>query len=359
MRALLVTRPDAAAKPGGDAVVAERAAAALRALGVEADLVAGASPDAHGYDVAHVFGIFEPAVARAQFDAVRRSGVPLVLSPIWWDRSTFFAMAPRAERILGDRVPTRKERTLERLRANEDALARRPGRGALRRLHEQRELMRACNIALTASDVETFACATQLGAQHVPYVVAPYGLDTEAFAVPRATARNGVICVGRIESLKNQAMLLYALRDVDADVTLVGRAYDERYGALCRSLANARTRFVERLPREELDGLLARAALHVLPSWGDLPGLVSLEAAAAGARVVAGGRGSEREYLGPDVDYVDPLDPAAIRDAVVRALNHPPRQPGDALERRLRTYTWRAHAEATLDAYARAVALRG
>ncbi len=166
------------------------------------------------------------------------------------------------------------------------------------------------------------------------------------------------MCVGRIESLKNQALLLHALRDVDVDVTLVGHAYDARYGALCRQIATRRTRFVERLPREELTALLARSAVHALPSWGDLPGLVSLEAAALGARVVAGGRGTEREYLGPSATYVDPLDPAAIREAVVRALARGPRQRGDALDTRLRALTWRRHAETLAAAYARALALR-
>src|SRR5581483_7250229 len=252
MRVLLVTRANAAAKPGGDAVVAERAAEALRGLGVEADFVASDEPDARGYDVAHVFGIFDPHVARAQFAAVRRAGVPLVLSPIWWDRSGFFAISPRVERILTERDPRRIDSALARLRADEPRIVRRPGRGAERRLREQAELMRACDVAVTASEVEAFVCATQLRAQHVPYVVARYGVDSEYFDVPRSAVRSGVVCVGRIEPLKNQALLLHALRDVDADVTLVGRAYEDAYIALCRRRANRRTRFVERLARAEL-----------------------------------------------------------------------------------------------------------
>ncbi|HZO93305.1 MAG TPA: glycosyltransferase family 4 protein [Candidatus Baltobacteraceae bacterium] len=355
MRVLLVTRANAAAKPGGDAVVAERAAEALRGLGVEADFVASDEPDARGYDVAHVFGIFDPHVARAQFAAVRRAGVPLVLSPIWWDRSGFFAISPRVERILTERDPRRIDSALARLRADEPRIVRRPGRGAERRLREQAELMRACDVAVTASEVEAFVCATQLRAQHVPYVVARYGVDSEYFDVPRSAVRSGVVCVGRIEPLKNQALLLHALRDVDADVTLVGRAYEDAYIALCRRRANRRTRFVERLARAELQALLARSAVHVLPSFGDLPGLVSLEAAALGARVVAGGRGSEREYLGPHADYVDPLEPDAIRDAVQRALTRGARSAGDALDIRLRALTWHGHAETLREAYALAV----
>ncbi len=363
MRAALVVRPNAAAKPGGDAVVAEHAAAALRAIGVAADLLPASDPDVRGYDVAHVFGIFEPAISRAQCAAVRRAGVPLVLSPIWWDRSAFFAVAPRAERILAARDRHRIDRDLSRLHAVEAAFARRPGRGAERRLREQSALLRACDVVVTASHVETFACATLLRAQHLPYFVAPYGIDEELFAARDGSTaggaeRRGVVCVGRIEPLKNQATLLHALRDIDVEVTLVGQAYDQRYAQLCRRLATRRTRFVDRLPRAELHGLLARAAVHALPSWGDLPGLVSLEAAALGARVVAGGRGSEREYLGPDAEYVDPLEAAAIGGAVARALGRGARPAGDALDERLRALSWRRHAEALVAAYARASDVR-
>jgi len=357
MRVLIVTRASAAERPGGDVVVAQRAAEALRALNVDADLVASDAPDARGYDVAHVFGIFEPARARAQLAAVRAAGIPAVVSPIWWDRSGFFAVTPYAERILAGRHLSRIERGLARLRDVENGIARRPGRGAERRLREQADVLRTCDVAVTASEIEAFACATRLGAQHVRYVVAPYAVDEHGGgdANEPAPVRSGVLCVGRIESLKNQAMLLLALHDVDVEVTIVGHAYDARYAALCRRRAGRRTRFVERVSRAELNAMMRRAAVHALPSWGDLPGLVSLEAAAFGARVVAGGRGSEREYLGPYAEYVDPLDPGAIRAAVLRALDAPPRAPGDELARRVGALTWRAHAGRLHEAYALAL----
>ena len=54
-------------------------------VGTSVDLVATDAPDAAGYDVAHVFGIFEPATARRQIDALRGGRTPIVLSPIWLD----------------------------------------------------------------------------------------------------------------------------------------------------------------------------------------------------------------------------------------------------------------------------------
>ncbi|BDE07550.1 hypothetical protein WPS_28260 [Vulcanimicrobium alpinum] len=353
MKVLLVVRPDAAEKLGGDVVVAGYAHDALRALGVDADLIASTQPDLRGYDVAHVFGIFEPAFARPQIDAVRRFGTPLVVSPIWWDRTALFVASPRVERALA-RDARAATRAIARVRERERALVAAPGSGALRRLREQSALLAAADAVVAASEVEAFACSTGLGVTEPSYFIAHYAVEFADDDGAARAARAGVACIGRLESLKNQAVVLFALRDLDVDVTLVGRAYDERYAALCRRWATPRTRFVDRLAAEELRALFARSAVHVLASWGDLPGLVSLEAASLGARVIAGARGSEREYLGSEASYVDPLDVDGIRRAVVRALEAPPRPSGDALDRRLRARTWRRHAETLLDAYAHA-----
>jgi glycosyltransferase involved in cell wall biosynthesis len=337
--------------------VLRRAAAALVARGVEADVVETTTPDAHGYDVAHVFGLFEPDVAEAQIDAIRRTRTPLVVSPIVWDRTALFALAPRLAHALAARDPREAMHRIERLRAREDRYVRAPGRGALRWIERQRALLRRCDVVLPASEIEAFACANHFRAADRPYVVAPYGVDGDAFEIERPAVRTGVVCIGRVEPLKNQAMLLFSLRDLDVDVTVVGRHYDAGYAALCRRWATPRTRFVEHLPQAELQELIGACAVHALPSWADLPGLVSLEAAALGAQVVAGTQGSEREYLGPDVRYVDPLDPEGIRAAVTSALERPPRERGDALDRRLRALSWERHAEQTIDAYVRASVL--
>ncbi|MGD1067391.1 MAG: glycosyltransferase family 4 protein [Vulcanimicrobiaceae bacterium] len=355
MRALHVVRPDPGERPGGDVAVVERGAAALRAAGVEVDVVATETPDPRGYDVAHVFGVFEPETQGPQIAALAESGVPLVVSPIWWDRSGLFALGPRLVRALDGRDPHRVARQLARLRADEEALTLRAGRGAQRRLAEQAALLARCDLALPASEIEAYACARTLRVLDVPYVVARYGVEPASFEVPRAAARSGVVCIGRIERLKNQAMLLYALRDLDLDVTLIGASYDPDYLAVCRRWASPRTRFVDRLPLDDLRALLGRTAVHVLPSWGDLPGLVSLEAAAAGARIVVGNRGSEREYVGPDAGYADPLDPDSIRAAVLAALDDGPRAADDALDARVRGLTWERYAADTRAAYQRVV----
>jgi len=53
------------------------------------------------------------------------------------------------------------------------------------------------------------------------------------------------------------------------------------------------------------------------------------------------------------------LPPATLAASVLRALREPPREAGDALERRLRTWSWERYAEVAIAAYQRAIALGG
>ena len=357
MRALLVLRSDAHVQPGGDVVHAARTRDALRVAGVDADIVATELPEPAGYDVAHVFGIFEPETAGRQMAAVREAGVPLVLSPIWLDLTPFLTIAPYLERALRAPRAATTERRLAQLRRDEDLLLRR-GRAAAaahRRLERQRELVREAKVLIAGSETEAYLYGTVLRIGRIPVVVAPLGVDLEAFAAAAPLERSGVLCAGRVEPKKNQAALLYALHDVNVEVTVVGRAYDEHYLSTCRRWATPRTRFVDHLPQSELLRLMARARVHAHPSWLETPGLSSVQAAAAGARLVVGDRGAEREYFGAEVDYADPADPAAIREAVVRALARGPRPAEDRLVGRLRERTWQRTGELTLRAYERAL----
>jgi hypothetical protein len=95
-----VLRPDARTRHGGDVLQATNTAAGLRQIGIDVSIVETKTPDAHGYDIAHVFGMFEPDVCAAQFEACNAAGVPIALSPIWISRREFFARAPVCERTI-------------------------------------------------------------------------------------------------------------------------------------------------------------------------------------------------------------------------------------------------------------------
>lgn len=355
-RVLLVVRPSVHERGGGDFTQAKVTQAGLRGEGVEADIVASATPDASGYDVAHVFGVFDPEIATVQIESCRKGGAAIALSPIWWDLYAFFGRSRACERVLsGD-----SKRIVARLRRLRHTPPHRLLNRAERRKYDQRlalqkKLMRGADVLLPNSAIEAHQYQEHLQLYDRPMAVVHNAIDRAPRAEPERP-RGGVACVARIERKKNQATLLYALRELDVDVTLAGGLHDEPYLDLCRRWAGPRVRMTGNLSYDDVFDVLRSAAVFVLPSWAETPGIATIEAALCGARIVASNDGTEFEYFGEHALYVDPLDPDGMRATIEHALSLPPREPDDALTQRLRGFDAAMVGRRTLDGYRLATA---
>ena len=99
------------------------------------------------------------------------------------------------------------------------------------------------------------------------------------------------------------------------------------------------------VPDAHLPGLYAGASAFVLPSLYEGFGLPCLEAMACGTPVVAADAAALPETCGDAALYADPRDPAAIADAVERALEAgTAARLRDAGLRRAERFTWHATA---------------
>ncbi|MDQ2817138.1 MAG: glycosyltransferase [Candidatus Eremiobacteraeota bacterium] len=353
MRALLVLRPDALTHHGGDTVQAHSTASALCAIGLEAHVVATKSPDPRGFDIAHIFGMNQPEVCARQIECCRRAGVSVALSPIWLSLREFFARARAVEAVLGKARAEKAARAkLARLRATPAVrLLDRRRHAQLARMEAlQVRLLLAADVLLPNSAIEAREYVTALGVTCARVRVVRNAVVDQAYDGTPA-ARAGVLCAGRVESMKNQAMLALAVRGLDPSLTLAGEACDSYYLQLCRRWGGSQLQHAGRLAQPQLFAALRATQVHAMPSWGETTGLASLEAAAAGCKLVVGNRGAEIEYFGDDAEYADPADPDSIRAAVLRALGRPPRAAGDSLDRRMRALSWRRAAEQTAAAY--------
>ncbi|HTU83876.1 MAG TPA: glycosyltransferase family 4 protein [Candidatus Acidoferrales bacterium] len=351
LRVLLVTRVNAYGRAGGDMTQLRFTKRALESRGVVVDVAPALDPDPRGYDLVHVFGVYDPQDTRRQIASCRRTVVPIALSPLWWDLFEYYGRSRPMDRILAGnrrRIPKR----LAQLRAQSTGrfLTTNEKRKYAQRIALQAALMREADVLLPNSVIESHLIRKNLRLQDRPMVVVHQAVDVPIGTRP-APARAGVVCVARVEPNKNQAMLLYALRDLDVDVTLIGACYEPEYADVCRRYLSPRHRWIGAVERDEVLARLAACAVHVLPSWFEFPGIASLEAAAMGAHVVVGSKGTECEYFGEFAQYVDPEDPAGIRAAVERALALPARRPGDALDRRLAQFALDTVAARTLDGY--------
>jgi tRNA (mo5U34)-methyltransferase len=104
---------------------------------------------------------------------------------------------------------------------------------------------------------------------------------------------------------------------------------------------------------EELASLYANAAMFVYASLHEGFGIPILEAMHAGCPVVTSATSSMPEVGGQAVEYVDPMDPASIRDGMQRLLDDPAlRQRRSVIgKRQASQFTWQKAAVRTADLY--------
>jgi glycosyltransferase involved in cell wall biosynthesis len=235
--------------------------------------------------------------------------------------------------------------------------------------HTQRRLLQRAVRVLPNSQAEANLLQTffRLGPAFQQRVdVVPNAIDTtlydplpapsQAF-LEKYGVQDFVLQVGTISPVKNQLGLIEALFDTPVPIVIVGPTPSTmvEYAAACRSRATERGNviFIDHVPHEELPALYALATVHVLPSWRETPGLVTLEAASAGCQVVTTSIGSARDYLGDLAWYCYPGDLQSIRESVECALKAP-RSP-KLRERVLAHFTWHRAAEATVRSYRKAL----
>ena len=343
MRALLWMVPDGASTPGGHVTQWHKTADALRAIGVDAQESDAARPNLKDVDVVHGFGLVTDQIRRA-----RERRIPVVLSTIYWS-SDYGAQGPGGNITSAVKARMRMAalQSVRSLQGRHRAVARALSANE----HLQALAFESADLLLPNSDLEADAIRCELGVT-TPMEVVPNSVDPNVFTLPETEQpRSGVLYVGRLEPHKNQLGLIRALADTDVGLTIVGPEHPDHpdYAARCRREGQGRVRFLGPREPEQLVELYRGHAVHVLPSFFETTGLVSLEAALCGAAVVTTDRGYARAYFGHEAEYCNPSSPASIRTSVERSLT---RGPSSALRRRiLEQFCWSATAKATAAAY--------
>jgi glycosyltransferase involved in cell wall biosynthesis len=162
---------------------------------------------------------------------------------------------------------------------------------------------------------------------------------------------NLVLCIARIEGIKNQANLIRALNNTKFRLILIGAPApnQQSYYQMCRNIAASNIHFIDEIPQEQLVDFYQRAKVHVLPSWFETTGLSSLEAASMGCNLVITDRGDTREYFGNHAIYCSPDSPESIYASVLKASLTPS---DENLQRKISTeYTWQLASYHTAAGY--------
>jgi glycosyltransferase involved in cell wall biosynthesis len=323
-------------------------------MGVEVDVyLANAVIDYCKYDLLHFFNVIRPADIIGH---VQRSRKPYLISTIFVEYGTVNeqgrgGMVGLVKRVFG-------EGTLEYLKV----IARAVKNGE--KINSGKYLLWGHNRSIRY--VARHA-AMLLPNSHSEYrrFSSKYGISTKYRVVPNGISmqetgrsypvdekyKNAILCMGRIESRKNQLNLIRALNGTSYELYIHGKPSPNNmaYFEQCMQEAGPNIHISGWLDSEALYTAYSNAKVHVLPSYFETTGLSSLEAAVMGCNIVVTDKGDTRDYFADDAWYCDPDDPSSIRATIDAAYNAP--YDMNFRDRILREFTWVRAAEETLVAY--------
>ena len=374
MRILLVNHGTAGEWGGGDGVQIRETAKRLAQRGHHVQAVNTDQPDARGFDLVHLFNCRIQGSFRQQISSCKQAGVPVVVSPIWISLAKALWGSRGTMSVLQQAVGGAPLKTVDSLLSklrNRELVVRLPdGTVNAEGYGEEswpvnrsliKELLLQVDGLLPNSWLELQAVRQDLQ-WHGENFRSSYGVDPALFLDPDPNIFRKKLELapsaqaGRIEPAKNQAMLCWALRETNLPIVLIGGTkHWPAYADLCKSISGERLHIIDHLPQPLLASAYAAAAVHVLPSWMETCGLVSLEAALAGAPLVGSTFGHELEYLEGDAWYADPGDENSLLKAVLAAWEagrHHPR-PITMKRKVLERFNWERTADATEKLYCR------
>lgn len=323
IRVAMIARSTLYSVRGGDTVQLTQTAEHLRRIGVLVDIKLTHEPiDYRQYSLLHFFNIIRPADILYH---VKKARKPFVVSTIFvdysgYDRTQRKGVAGALFRtICGERIEYCK--TIARKLLGRDSLRSFSYVWKGHRKSIINILQRADHL-LPNSQHEYTRLEEEYGS-HAPYTIITNGIHDQLFPETTAGDRDRflVICVARIEGVKNQLNLIKALNGTHFRLWLIGTYAPNQfnYYRQCRRAAGDNISFLGHVEQEKLVDYYRLAKVHVLPSWFETTGLSSLEAAAMGCNIVITGNGDAKEYFGDHALYCDPASPASIRNAIEKA----------------------------------------
>ena len=375
MKILLVNHGKAAAWGGGDGVQLRETAKRLERRGHQAVMVNSDTPDPRGFDLVHIFNCRVHHSFVQQMASCREHGVPIVVSPIWvsiakalWGSRGTMAVVQK----LAQEGANAAGGTLEQLMRRQltvqlpEGQLQADGSGSCDLSWQKQvgQLLREADGLLPNSWLELKAVQSDLGWWGDCFEIAHYGVDPAVFldADPEPFRQMSgikgpyVVQGGRIEPAKNQAMLCWALRDSGLPLVLIGSSSNwPAYANLCKQIYGKNLTIIDHIQQPMLASAFAAAAVHVLPSWMETCGLVTLEAALTGTPVVGSTFGHELEYLQGETWWCDPADPNSISTAVTSAwkAGRSDHRPIRLKKRILSEFNWENTVDQTIRLYER------
>jgi glycosyltransferase involved in cell wall biosynthesis len=358
IKVALITRSTLYTVPGGDTVQVMETTRHLGDMGVSAEIkLTNEHIDYAQYDLLHFFNLTRPADILFHSKKARK---PFVVSTIMCNYSEYDKHHRKGIGYLFSFLPADRIeyiKTIGRWLKGSDTLSSKyylwkGQRNSVIKILKNAGMILPNSLSEYKRITETYPC-------NVNYAIVPNGVSTHVFQRNYFIRRNEkmILCVARIEGIKNQLNLIKALNNTAFKLYLIGShaPNQKAYYDECRSIASSNITFIDHLPQHELVKYYQQAKVHVLPSWFETTGLSSLEAAVMGCNVVITDKGDAKEYFGTNAFYCDPAKPQSILAAIEKASESSYNE--DLHDMILKKYTWKHAAKQTYNAYQQTISI--
>jgi glycosyltransferase involved in cell wall biosynthesis len=291
MRILLCVRQDYYRNFAGDSMQVLKTAEYLRKLGVTVDINDGGIYDYSQYDIVHLFNITTTGETYRYYKIAHFYKRNVVISPIHWDMKKYYRINNKHESI----------RLYESCRSYKE------------------EILKKSKVIFCNSELEKDLITKEFNV-NTEFKVIYNGVEVENEDIPlynfteRYDLNNYVLSVGRICESKNQLALCSVCEELGKQLVLIGNGNDKEYLKKCIDFKNVI--YLGFMDNYNVYNAYRFAKVHALPSFVEMPGLSSLEAAASGCNIVSTQEGCAEEYFKDMALYCDPYDNKSILNAV-------------------------------------------
>ncbi|NMC61800.1 MAG: tetratricopeptide repeat protein [SAR324 cluster bacterium] len=348
IRVLMQNRSTAFSHRGGDTVLMERLRDSLVEYGVETKVDIEMRENPADYDLVHLFNFALPELLEMQGKRAVEAGRPFVVSTLCEDIANFHNQSIEWGKLLFEYVQNGQDKKwYEETKQN---ISWNPCPGFPNEWIAQNAAALYTNGKSESDTIRReYGSGPRIIEVQLGHEIQAQG-DPEMF-IKQYGVKDFIFCVGRFETRKNQLMLLKALEDVNIPVVLAGGgfSYQPDYDWAVRNFKRkGETLILDRISPEMMASAYMACRIHVLASWYELPGLVSLEAARYGKNVVATLKGTAGDYMGDWAFYCDPSDWRSVQNAVLAAYYSPAKE---GISDFVKRYTWDETARQTYSSY--------
>lgn len=353
MKIALLARSNLFSLPGGDTEQVQQIQQHLIAAGHDAQiLLTPKIQDLPLFDVFHFFNLGRPETLLLLLPHIKKK--PLVISTIFVDYSEAERFHPSLlRRVLFNLFGPQGLEYLKTLGRVLNGTVKINGRYFLMGQNSAiKKVLGAAQLLVTSSDAEaariqkTFKC-------FIPMLTLPLGLHPDFKGAPILEEKRpkAVLCVGRIEPLKNQLRLVEICTENQWPLTIVGPVSPQQknYFAACKKAAGPLVQFLPHSDAAALKVLYQTHAVHAGASFFETFHLATLEALALGCRPVMSAATDAAQVFQEYAILVNPASKASIATGIKKAFDWPVTPAEQQKTRQL--FDWETHVNKLVEAY--------